>query len=233
MSVRSGRILGLGALALLVIGSAGWSVTKLVAPEPPSMKRSQASYVNQAMQAIAEDDLRVLGGLLKRHPDLTQVRITLDGSLLHMASRINHTRSMTLLLDSGASLGMRGGYDSTPLHWACWWGNVEAAKVLLDHGASLDDRNDAFGGTPLLWAAQGSMNINNPDGHYDQTILLLLERGASADTYNKEGVPAIALASGKIGRLLAEHGAKVAKPATRPAIPRGNLAMGTWAPGQV
>lgn len=48
--------------------------------------------------------------------------------------------------------------DSTPLHWAAWRGQVEAARVLLESGAEVNARNQNrhWGTTPLHAAAHGN-----------------------------------------------------------------------------
>ena len=47
---------------------------------------------------------------------------------------------------------------STPLHWAAWRGQVEAARLLLEAGADVNARNQNthWGTTPLHAAAHGN-----------------------------------------------------------------------------
>jgi len=60
------------------------------------------------------------------------------------------------LLECGASVDVkvtsRGTENYTPLHGACFDGNVEAARVLLRHGADTSAKDDTHHSTPLGWA---------------------------------------------------------------------------------
>ena len=72
---------------------------------------------------------------------------------LYYASSFNLMELVTELLASGANVEARGGRAaSTALHVACHRGHIDIARVLLENGANLD-YSDAYGVTPLYWAA--------------------------------------------------------------------------------
>ncbi len=95
------------------------------------------------------------------------------------------------------------------------WEQGGAAERLIANGFDIEDKHDLFGSSPLLWAAHGSGNITNPKGDYAGTVMLLLSKGAAADTHNAAGVPAVVMASSKIAEILRANGAKL--PTTRPS----------------
>lgn len=66
---------------------------------------------------------------------------------------------------------------STPLHWAAWRGQVEAARVLLESGAEVNARNQNthWGTTPLHAAAHGNQAA---------VVQLLLAQGADLRAKN-------------------------------------------------
>jgi len=66
---------------------------------------------------------------------------------------------------------------STPLHWAAWRGQVEAARLLLESSAEVNARNQNthWGTTPLHAAAHGNQSA---------VARLLLKYGADAGARN-------------------------------------------------
>lgn len=169
------------------------------------------------VEAMASSDTRGMEKALAKRPDL--IRAVFEGEgVLHMAARRNQPIVIEWLLAHGAKLDKRGQWNGTALHWACFFGSKEAAQLLIEKGLDIEDKEDAFGSTPLLWAANGSRSVANPDGDYVATVKMLIEHGASADTYNSEGVPAIRMASSPVAKVLEENGAKQPKPSTRPAM---------------
>jgi hypothetical protein len=59
----------------------------------------------------------------------------------------------TLLVDAGARTDIRDDLlKSTPLGWACRWGQVEIARLLLERGADPIERDADEWATPRAWA---------------------------------------------------------------------------------
>jgi len=75
------------------------------------------------------------------------------------AAKKGDLAALRKLLKADASLvHARDKEGSTPLHWAAWRGQVEAARLLLEAGAEVNARNQNthWGTTPLHAAAHGN-----------------------------------------------------------------------------
>jgi ankyrin repeat protein len=76
-----------------------------------------------------------------------------------------------MLLDAGASLTIRDSLlKSTPLGWACRWGQIDLVKMYLERGADAFEADSEPWATPLAWATKR--------GHHE-IVELLRSRGAS------------------------------------------------------
>jgi ankyrin repeat protein len=122
---------------------------------------------------------------------------------LGIAAIYGHRNVAEFLLDRGANLDVRNGFEQTPLHTAAEHGSTDVAKLLLDRGADVNAR-DFLGATPLGWAAlRGQKNV----------AALLIARGAFVNARALSGKTPLhlAAAAGKkdIVTLLLAHGADV------------------------
>ena len=90
------------------------------------------------------------------------------------------------------------------LHLVAYLGVKYLAMLLLEKGAKLETKNDEYGKTPLLWAAE--------EGH-EAVVALLLEKGAELDSKSKSGRTPLSLAAGRgreaVVALLLEKGAEL------------------------
>ncbi|MFV2007226.1 MAG: ankyrin repeat domain-containing protein, partial [Longimicrobiales bacterium] len=77
-----------------------------------------------------------------------------SSTLLHIAAALDRREIVTLLVDAGAGLNTRGGYDdSTALHVAAWNGHADGVEHLVSLGAALEQASGPIHGTtPLGWA---------------------------------------------------------------------------------
>jgi ankyrin repeat protein len=76
----------------------------------------------------------------------------------------------TMLVDAGASLNKRDPLlKSTPLGWACRWGQLDLVQLYLQRGADVLERDAEVWATPLAWAMKG--------GHHE-IVELLRSHGA-------------------------------------------------------
>ncbi|CAD6441537.1 6927b832-dcdc-49a2-bc78-ac94e166f114-CDS [Sclerotinia trifoliorum] len=86
--------------------------------------------------------------------------------------------AVRLLLERGASIETRTGYDRTALSLAVLYGKTTIVKLLIENGADIEAR-DLEGQTPLSLAARnGEMDIVN----------LLLRKGAKPEAKDKTGI---------------------------------------------
>ena len=122
---------------------------------------------------------------------------------MHVAARAGHVDILSLLLENGAEVDIRGRFGHTPLHRATENGKLEAGRCLLDHGADINARNENDE-TPLF-DAMSSRQV--------EFARMLLERGARIDVCDSDGWTPLhrAVINGDVQsvRLLLEHGAEV------------------------
>ncbi len=105
-----------------------------------------------------------------------------------------------LLRDDPELVKGRDHSDSTPLHHAAGFGDIETMKLLLDNGADINAKN-RLDGTPLHWAVRS-----------DEKTRLLLKRGAEINSKTQNGSTPLYLASRRrdshsVLRLLLDKGA--------------------------
>lgn len=124
------------------------------------------------------DDVERLGAALDADPGLTDARMSEEllaspGSkaghmyryvlgdegytLVHVAAARGSVGAIALLVERGADLTARGGYDEQqPLHSAAWHDQPEAVRSLLELGADPEAASGPEHGTrPLVWAIVG------------------------------------------------------------------------------
>ena len=113
------------------------------------------------------------------HPNLAETLTAQDRRRLLDAARDNNTTAVRLMLDAGWPVDARGQDNATSLHWAGFHGNAEMARELIRHHAPIDVKEDAYNGTPLGWAAHGSVHgWHCTTGDYAATAEALLAAGA-------------------------------------------------------
>ena len=67
---------------------------------------------------------------------------------------LGDTQKATLLLDYGAAIdAIDDEYQSTPLGYACHWGQSEMVRLLISRGADVMKAGKAWA-TPLAWASK-------------------------------------------------------------------------------
>jgi ankyrin repeat protein len=111
----------------------------------------------------------------------------------------------TLLEEDSTLLESKGSIDFTPLHTACYTGQVAIANYLLDHGADIQ-AHDIFQYTPLHRACYF------PDPDRD-LILRLIDMGSSVNAKGKYGATPLHWAAFRggpdVATLLIEKGAEI------------------------
>jgi uncharacterized protein len=124
------------------------------------------------------------------------------GSLLAAAEANDHAAAMAFIAH-GADVRARGPDNTTALHFASHFGDVQLVQALLRRGAEAGAVND-YGASPMQAAAVEA----------DTPILeALLKAGANVDSPNPEGqtVLMVVARTGNLeaAKLLLRHGAKV------------------------
>ncbi len=119
---------------------------------------------------------------------------------------------MRRLIEMGADVQAieRGKY--TPLHWATWEGNVEAAELLIRHGADPSFQAKDKRGNLRASALHSAADMRWPQN--PKMLEFLIRHGASVDSCDGQGrTPLIVAAAGhcraSMLRVLLDHGADV------------------------
>lgn len=142
--------------------------------------------------AVLSNDLAVAQALLVANPSLVEARINQmffppspehdvynvltftvgqETTPLHAAANENRAETIPFLLQHGAKIDARGGYDeATPLHLAAWKDCLEAATALVDQRADINLKSGKLhNNSPAGWAiVSGAVRV----------FEMLLERGA-------------------------------------------------------
>lgn len=79
-----------------------------------------------------------------------------------------------------------GDSDATPLHFACFHGQLEAARLLIGHGSPLDTIDPWHSASPLQWAAFASIHARREDGKYPEVAKLVIASGSSLENAQKQ-----------------------------------------------
>jgi ankyrin repeat protein len=140
------------------------------------------SPATQVVKAIQEGDTESLSQVLTANPDLPNVRIDGQRTLLHIATDWpghfpNVAATIVALVAQGADVNAAfiGRHSETPLHWAASSDDVAALRALLDHGANLEAGGGVIGGgTPMADAVAF--------GQW-KSARILLERGAQTNLW--------------------------------------------------
>src|SRR6478752_6519032 len=103
-----------------------------------------------------------------------------EGTLINAAESKQHDEALKLLA-GGADAKAKDVDNTTALHWAAHYGDVELAEKLIRAGADVNAVND-YGSTPMMEAA----TIGNA-----AIVKLLLKAGADAESTSKEGQTAL------------------------------------------
>jgi ankyrin repeat protein len=132
-------------------------------------------------QACELGDETLFARLLAQRPDLARTLTADDRQKLVNAAESNNTNAVRLMLAAGWPLDVRGQHGGTPLHWACWHGNLEMVREILRYQRAVDVRGDDHDQTPLGWVLHGSEHgWRKETGDYVAVLEALLAAGAKA-----------------------------------------------------
>jgi ankyrin repeat protein/mono/diheme cytochrome c family protein len=165
-------------------------------------RREAGPIAPDLIAAIRNADAQVVRMLIDNGADVN-ARDAQGNTPLILASFYASPKCVALLLEKGADANAANKAGVTALIRAAT--NYEKTRLLVDAGAKVGMRSADLGNTPLILAARRAGN--------SRTVMLLLERGASATEPNNAGVSPImsGAASGDLEtvQFLLDAGAKV------------------------
>ncbi|MDD9900597.1 MAG: ankyrin repeat domain-containing protein [Alphaproteobacteria bacterium] len=97
---------------------------------------------------------------------------------LIFAAQYGFTDIVQSLLDHGADVDRKNGYDSAALSYAAYFGRTDTALLLIEHGADINMQSDKRGETALMRAA---------GCRREAVVALLIDKGATATLKDKNG----------------------------------------------
>jgi uncharacterized protein len=141
----------------------------------------------------------VLHALYNDKADLAELLLNANPALdVFDAAATGRTRGMEELIDAEPELARNWSTDGfTPLHYAAFFGQEDAARILLERGAEVEvvARNEGIRVTPLHSAAAGS---------HSGIVKLLLEAGADPNAAQDGGFTPLHSAANNDDRESAE-----------------------------
>jgi len=102
---------------------------------------------------------------------------------IHYNTVNNNIKNLKKNLKDGINVDILGEYSSTPLHYACREGNIEAVHLLIKYGADVNKKNDYSTRYPIFDA----INSTNNQKNYFLIIQFLIEHGASINATDSFG----------------------------------------------
>lgn len=96
-----------------------------------------------------------------------------------------NSKGVDAFLAAGFTITDRDNSKGTPLHIACFTGNLALVNALLPYNPPLDDREDMHEANPLQWAAYASEFAPNnfPEANYPAVVKRMIEAGSPAPTH--------------------------------------------------
>ncbi|MBI1388066.1 MAG: hypothetical protein GC154_06420 [bacterium] len=146
---------------------------------------TQISARDRFLASCSRGDEAAIHAQLAASPSLIESLTPNEMHVIANAAQQGRLNTLRTLLDAGFDVNSRGEHGGTPLHWAAWFGRIDALRLLLNRGASMEIRCKTFGCTPFMWAAHGAEHCRNPEGDYVAVIRALAEAGSSLALRNK------------------------------------------------
>lgn len=178
--------------------------------------------VRDLLTARSPTNVRFINAVLAADEGQTNAVLATEPSLMaslarkvhsHLAYAIFHERfdAADLMLRLGFDPAAPGQDGGNALHAACWVGSVRMVdRILARGGVPLEARDPTHDGTPLGWAAFGSVHRRARGGDYPGVVERLVAAGADITAVgNRNGSSLLQMAQGNpaMQAALRRHGA--------------------------
>lgn len=197
-----------------------WSLGFGLSPHDVASKFGHRD-VHDLLAAKSPGRVQLINALLAADERAAQALLAEDPSLLPSLMREGHGHLAYAIFHEyfdAADLMLRLGFDpaapgvdgGTALHAACWVGSVRMVERLVARGGvPLDARDPTHQGTPLGWAAFGSVHRRAAGADYPAVVDRLVAAGADIHAVNGEGRSPLTMARGNAAMqaALRRHGA--------------------------
>jgi ankyrin repeat protein len=199
-----------------------WTLGFGLSPHDVALKFGHGD-VHELLVARSPAGVRFINAVIAADEPTARGLLDADTSLLSSLPHANHGYLAQAIFHGRhrvAELMLRLGFDETApgidggtaLHTACWTGNVRMVEMLLARGrVPLETRDPTHLGTPLGWAAHGSVHCHVRGGDYPAVIDRLIAAGANINASgNGEPLSLLAMADGNsaVQDALRRHGAR-------------------------
>ena len=128
-----------------------WQSDPDVQTELPAME--QLRPVDELMQACWQGDAERAAAIRTAHPGVEAQR---NRRLFPAAAAQGRRHVLPAFVAGGYALDDRGDSRETPLHQACWRGDLAMVQALVELGAPLDDDRDMYNAIPMQYAMHAS-----------------------------------------------------------------------------
>ena len=184
-----------------------WSIGFGMSPHETALKFGHRD-VHDVLVARSPSRIRLMHAIMNGDGDAANAALARDPSLFASLTRQEHGHLAHAIFRErfdAADLMLRLGFDpaapgidgGTALHAACWVGSVRMVERLLARGGvPVDARDPTHQGTPLGWAAFGSVHRRAAGADYPAVARQLVAAGADIALGNGEGRTPLAMAGG-------------------------------------
>ncbi len=155
-------------------------------------------------EAVKKGDLKLVSELLKKSPELVNVKDKRGNIPLHLAAKTVNIKVLEMLIRRGSKLNISNNSGYTPLHYAAYYNRGENVEKLLKHGVGINLKS-LEGETPLhMTAYSGSFS----------TASILIKHAASITAREARGRTPLILTARESGdmdmvRLLIAEGSDI------------------------
>lgn len=151
--------------------------------------KDELSPLERFVSACTRGDRVDASAMLKANPSLrTELRAE-HHLLMHIPAERGNAEVLETLLACGFDACAKDAEGVTPLHRAAMLGHADAVRMLLAGGARVDALDGTFGGTPLVWAAQGWAHAPPAGRDYVGVARQLIAAGSSVEWKPPKNAP--------------------------------------------